>query len=384
MPSSTNNAPAKVKKVLQVPDLIAWMAENLVHFSFKTVNSNICKGGIRLGKNASLNLPYISVRTMLAKEGQSVGLDYTGNAPNGAPFSQYRQAIGETRRGVTKKDPGILAIVDAVVCADADLRATPATFGTDHVSPRMRQLLLPDADGGYVSISPIGSSGLCGVIDHLVATRRTEVAAYKNATNAEKKNMPMPHSIPRAQGFSIGGGKPQNVGGRMRDMRPIIAMSVPESSAVTRAAWRLYYRGLSLQMPYRCVKAYALWLAGIHEHSTAWTLKVQAEERRLLTPLWDTVLFQRNAALDLLVNHPDIFGEGDKRALSPAVMNVWNRGFLFADCSHQWKSQVAQWFIATLRKYRLETTADGQPVRMDFNDADHARVANLIVTEFAR
>ena len=39
-----------------------------VHYSVKTVNSNIEKGGIRLAQSHALNLPYISARTLLADD----------------------------------------------------------------------------------------------------------------------------------------------------------------------------------------------------------------------------------------------------------------------------------------------------------------------------
>ena len=50
-----------------------------VHYSVKTVNSNIEKGGIRLAQSHALNLPYISARTLLADD-FLVPTDYQANA----------------------------------------------------------------------------------------------------------------------------------------------------------------------------------------------------------------------------------------------------------------------------------------------------------------
>jgi hypothetical protein len=54
-------------------------AAKLVHFSGKTINSNVPACGVRLARDSALDLPLVGVRTLLA-DGVMVPLDYTQNA----------------------------------------------------------------------------------------------------------------------------------------------------------------------------------------------------------------------------------------------------------------------------------------------------------------
>ncbi|ETR24106.1 hypothetical protein RQ80_18765 [Acinetobacter baumannii] len=60
-------------------DIFINALEESVHFSLKTINSNIEKGGIRLSKQQALDLPYLSARTLL-NEDFLIPTDYQANA----------------------------------------------------------------------------------------------------------------------------------------------------------------------------------------------------------------------------------------------------------------------------------------------------------------
>lgn len=377
--------PTKIKKVIPAQELVDWMAGNLVHFSFKTVNSNIPRGGVRLDETARLNLPYVSLRTMFGQEACDVGLDYMGDAAkNAGPFSQYRVAIGDLRVGATRKDAGVLALVDEVILADGGVRSKPMEVGTNQVSARQRQLLIPTEEGKYVAISPLGSSGLCRSVGERGAARRAEIAAYRALSESEQRKVSRPNSIPRVAEFSIGGSNPQNVGGRMREMHPIVAMNVPTSSAAQRMAWQLYYRGFRPRLPQRHVKAYALWLASTNEKEVEWRLATQEAEYEKIRPIWNAIVAQQSLAKKLISGHREVFGGGAAASLDLPAMDIWNQGFLFEGRSIEWKDQVAKWFAKSLREYRLGTTEDGQAVRMSFRDEDYSRISKLVAKELLR
>ena len=60
-------------------DIFINALEESVHFSLKTINSNIEKGGIRLSKKQALDFPYLSARTLL-NEDFLIPTDYQANA----------------------------------------------------------------------------------------------------------------------------------------------------------------------------------------------------------------------------------------------------------------------------------------------------------------
>ena len=67
----------KIRKRRTVEEL-SDIASIAVHFSNKVTNSNIPGGGVRLGAEDALELPFISARTLLAA-GYPLDVEYTVN-----------------------------------------------------------------------------------------------------------------------------------------------------------------------------------------------------------------------------------------------------------------------------------------------------------------
>jgi hypothetical protein len=356
---------------LSLTALRAWMAQNLVHFSFKTVNSQVAPGGVRLGPDQALDLPYVSVRTLMS-EGRSVGLDYMGDGRNGAPFKQFQQGLGEVPRdkgGPLQPDPEILAL-------SVDMEARGAAFGTKGVSPRLRQILVPTADGNYVALSPLGSSGLSEKVTAHVQARRDARKAFYEAGGIASKTAPW--LIPRAARFSIGGSNPQNVGGRMRSMIPVVAQRFPTSDPQARRGWRLYHRGFEPRLPFVAVRAYATWLRVHKEARLTWSLAHQTEEKDALASIWRSLEAQAQEARRLLSQESETFAEVEDHAL---LGSVWNQGWLWGDRGLEWKEAVGLWLTDRLANFRLGVTDEGQPLRIGLSQDDARRIRRMIQTE---
>ena len=210
-----------------------------VHFSNKTINSNIEKGGIRLAKSQALDLPYISARTLLADD-ITIPTDYQANAGKTATiFKAIKSAMLD--EDLSEQDDDFKTVVNTIQPDIVSLFDTPYQAGLEHINIRMRQLLLPKGDD-YLSISPISSAG----VNHWL---NDEVDDIKEARKTDNDL----HSITTAV-FGIGGANPQNVGSLVRAMQRPIYLTAPTANDTIRQAFSLYYKGLDYYIPNKLPK----------------------------------------------------------------------------------------------------------------------------------
>ena len=208
--------------------------EESVHFSFKTINSNIEKGGIRLDKNQALDLPYLSARTLL-NENFLIPTDYQANAGKTASLFKVVKAAmlnddtsseeTEFQQQVERIKPYIQPIFDA-----------PYQAGTEDIDIRMRQLLIPK-NGEYISISPLTAAGVNYLINQEV-----------DAINFARKEKDSEFNGIQTAVFGIGGANPQNVGSLVRAMQRPITLSTPQASEKIRQALAIFYNGFTFRI----------------------------------------------------------------------------------------------------------------------------------------
>lgn len=212
-----------------------------VHFSNKTINSNIDKGGIRLAKSQSLDLPYISARTLLADD-ITIPTDYQANAGKTATlFKVIKSAILD--EDLSEQDDEFKNAVQAIKPDITHLFDTPYQAGLEHINIRMRQLLLPKEDS-YISVSPISAVG----VNYWLTN---EVEAIKEARQSNDKL----HNIVTAV-FGIGGSNVQNIGSPslIRTLQRPIYLTAPSADDAIRQAFSLYYKGLDYYIPNKLPK----------------------------------------------------------------------------------------------------------------------------------
>lgn len=207
-----------------------------VHFSLKTTNSNIEKGGIRLAQSQALDLPYISARTLLADD-LLVPTDYQANAGKTATIfkavkaaqlnEDLSEAEDEFKRNATALKPHLKTAF-----------SQPFSAGLDNIDIRMRQLLIPK-DGGYRSISPLSAAGVNILLN-------AEVDALKEQRKIAGKDSKL-KNIQTAV-FGIGGSNPQNVGSLVRAMQRPIVLTSPSLEPETRLAFQYFYKGFDYEI----------------------------------------------------------------------------------------------------------------------------------------
>ena len=279
-----------------------------VHYSLKTVNSNIEKGGIRLAQSHALNLPYISARTLLADD-FLVPTDYQVNAGKTATLfkvvkaaqldEELSEADEEFKQNVALLKPHLNKIFEQ-----------PFTAGLDIIDIRMRQLLIPK-NNEYLSISPLSAAGLNLLIN-------TEVDALKEQRKAEGKNTKLKNI--KTAVFGIGGSNPQNVGSLVRSMQRPLVLDSPTQDPETRLAFQYFYKGFDYQISnayinrtmYQELTEYAKSLieqqklslkVGFHEHgihAPFSNMQTRAAELTTIQKVIDDVLQQGQDILQIL------------------------------------------------------------------------------------
>lgn len=212
-----------------------------VHFSNKTINSNIEKGGIRLAKSQALDLPYISARTLLADD-ITIPTDYQANAGKiPTMFKIIKAAMLDENLDEFEDDLKNIANIlkqDIVTIFD-----NPYQSKLKHINIRMRQLLLPKEES-YLSISPISAVG----VNYWLAS---EIERIKEVRQSDDKF----HNITTAV-FGIGGSNIQNVGSPIfiRTLQRPIYLTAPTADDTIRQAFSLYYKGLDYYIPNKLPK----------------------------------------------------------------------------------------------------------------------------------
>lgn len=207
-----------------------------IHVSLKTINSNIAKGGIRIAQEQALDLPYISVRTLL-NDNISIPTDYQANAGKTATIFKVVKAAqldedlsnvdDEFRQRVVTLKPHLKTAFSQHFSA-----------GLEQVDVRMRQLLIPK-DTQYLSISPLTAAGLNLLLN-------VEVDSLKEQLKSEGKDTKL-KNIQTAV-FGIGGSNPQNVGSLVRAMQRPIVMNAPKLDQNERLAFQYFYKGFEYKV----------------------------------------------------------------------------------------------------------------------------------------
>lgn len=207
-----------------------------VHFSLKTTNSNIEKGGIRLAQSQALDLPYISARTLLA-DNLLVPTDYQANAGKTATIFKAVKAA-QLNEDLSEAEDEFKRNIAALKLHLKTTFSQPFSAGLDNIDIRMRQLLIPK-DREYLSISPLSAAGVNLLLN-------TEVDALKEQRKTAGKDSKL-KNIQTAV-FGIGGSNPQNVGSLVRAMQRPIVLAAPSLKPETRLAFQYFYKGFDYEI----------------------------------------------------------------------------------------------------------------------------------------
>lgn len=243
---------AKALKVKKAPERKAWKSfghetyqevmHGLVHFSAKTTNSNTPACGIRLGADKKVSLPYLAVSTLA-----SVPVDYTSTGTNGINATVVAQIAAAIEGNAHNLFEGIPSgEAEDIQTLAGEVLATPFESGTATLGMRLRQVIVQDALGNDLALTPLQSAGFSSVLDGRIRFKQ-------DANNEERKRY-------WQRGFlGVGGSNPQNVGRYVRAMNRPLFFGAPIDSRDTRAAYAIHHRGISLKPPHELLVDYIRW-----------------------------------------------------------------------------------------------------------------------------
>jgi len=287
-------------------------AAKLVHFSGKTINSNVPACGVRLGPESPLDLPLVGVRTLLA-DGVIVPLDYTQNAGKTATV------VKQMRLAESGQAPETVAVEHIQAIRRASTEATISAYeeGADWVSPRLRQLLLPKGPGEYVAVTPLGSSGLSALLNQKLAGQPEFGKRFSRTW------------------LGIGGSNPQNVGALVREMRNPLLFRAPLDNPQARRVLSIHFKGISLGLSRRALDAYRQWREPLLQKNNEImpsTMDIRQREAQLIGDIARVIKQRGQHARELLETHRHLLPTPDADSLlSPEFKDDVVRGLIEPD-----------------------------------------------------
>lgn len=319
-------------------------AATLVHFSTKGVNSNAEAGGVRLGPDDGLSLPYVSARCLLAR-GVVLAADYTKNAGSTATLVKQIRMVASGEHGET------LEAAEAIQAAVAQAQAGHYETGTDTVSPRLRQLLLPKGGGEYLAITPLPAGGLSAIINERVRAYHEDInEAYKQAGDGPTDHIPRRL---RLATLGIGGTNPRNVGSLALEMQTALVFDAPAENPALRDAYRIHYQGIPIRLPYRAMLAWRRWRDRaeiLNDGSLPTNLEAREQEQALLLDMAQAVLRSGTEAFQLLRRHQDELPAG--KWLADGLDDPVIRGLIDpGERDNSWPRQFGERLAAEIGRY---------------------------------
>lgn len=330
------------------------LAASMVHFSFKSVNSNAAGGGVRLSGEDALSLPYVSVRTLLSHKVQ-IDPDYTKNIGKTANIAKQIRVIFS---GEQPKSEGAADLI-----RDACMSAFSSRFESncEVLSPRMRQLLIP-IENGYVALSPIGSGGLCKVINERVKAH--------NQLSEDKVRL-------RQAQFGIGGANPQNVGGLVREMQRPLFFESPSESQDIKAVLSIHYKGIPLAIPHELAFEYRAWRESEkakNEGRIPTDMKTRKKEEVFSKRFASAVLSRGTVALNILKGHREYLPESGQPLVCGKVDEIVRGAIDPAERTKDWEYQFSWRLANQIAAYKFKDEQGG----LGLDDGAIARIAKWI------
>ncbi|BCU08480.1 hypothetical protein [Allochromatium tepidum] len=313
------------------PDTYTRKVSQYVHFSFKATNSNADAGGIRLGPQQGLNMPYVSARSLI-EAGYDIPLDY---AEGGAADAGIAKQVAAFDAG--EKQPESPFEAEAIRLVMQEARETGLELNTNAVCIRQHQLLLP-CDGTYVSMTPLASGGLCEIIQD-----RFEVHS-----EAAKERGELTPRLRRAF-LGFGGSNSQNVGRLVRHMQKPLVFFAPQKNCDLREVLSLYYRGVTLRPSHKTMKDYRAW----KNQSRPNNALARATEKGLIIEIVKSILRRADYARAVLAQNRSHLPNGGEPIISPdvypEVQGLIDRDLRFGN----WRNNTAKLIAAAIADYKF-------------------------------
>ncbi len=287
------------------PELYSETIDNLVTFSHKTTNSNIPAGGIRLAPAQALRLPYVSARTLLAV-GETPDLDYTANS------GKIATAVKQLRQLQDGKSTAPADEARHLLAKLAERTQRGCEIGTERVSLRARQLLLPRPDGSYVAVTPLCAGGVSRSI-------RSAIRAHNDSLRSPGETDTSKLQRIATAVFGLGGANPQNVGSLVREMQRPLVFFPPVERRQVKAALAQHFQGIPIRLPRPPLMEFRDWCRAARAHNGGripTDRHTRDEEAAHIRQIVGAVILQGERARERLLAHLDVLPNGGSPLVS--------------------------------------------------------------------
>lgn len=328
---------------------------HFIHFNGKLVNSNSKPTGVRLAQSRSLDLPYISVQTLQAEKA-FIPIDFLGN-----PQKEAKKVWDTYKQKNEEGHPQQFEYFEK-------LASEGSCVGTESISPRLRQLLIPRDPTGesYVAITPLPSAGLSKLLnDH----REAWYTSVDEDLDAHSK-IQLPQMI-AARAKQVGGANPQNVCPLAREVRPMVFDNLPYLDDKAKKAFSIFYNGPHLKIPVIWAEQYAAFIKkNIDQLSRSW---VERQEQATIWSLIDILESQAAQAASLVEQFRDRLPPGtpDLPPLEVGWLYPTQRDIF-------WTGLRADWVIRQLKGYQLKSSGKSERIPLGLNENDLQRIRKIL------
>lgn len=341
-----------------------------VHYSAKTVNSNAFAAGIRLASADTFDAPYLTVSSIGP---QKVPVDYLQNAGR---IATHHKKFGALRDPAQRaRFVSVPADEEAAIAAALPLLLDRAEHGTHFVDARLRQVLLPTADGiddnNYVALTPLNAAGLSELIGQRIEAEIEQTKARNETPKYRSRTL-----------LGYGGSNPQNVGRWVRAMGRTMVFDAPQEQPAVRKAYAFFYKGVQFRDKLkRQLDAYALWRHQVlvaNQGRVTGDLARRTQEATLLRAIAEEALAlgraaqahqlqPKNWALD-----PDVELTSDKLApIEREIVDTRLRDGTFS-------KRFALWVTGLIKGHLYRPPGESSVISVGLSDDDAARLSSVI------
>ncbi len=335
------------------------ITEYAAHFTTKPVHSNAAEGGVRLGKLAGMDSPYLCAATLIAN-GFEIPLDQTKNDNTGRyqALLSVVQSDGQAKANLPEEEAATIRMA---------FQRIQETTGyelchLDRVDPRLRQIAVP-RDEGYVVLTPLASPGLCKLIAEQV--EGIERPSWVNVDN-----------------FPVGGANPQNTMIHTQAIRSPLLFEVPTVDREIRESLGVLHGKVRIRLERDLVRLYRDWRQKHPGWTEEDTLRGRQLEKRALRPLIVQVVAslraKHEAICELATEHGDLLDDSFRTG------DGWRLEFLNAKDPLTRAVITGVWEIeaggqlATEILNRLNDFRFGNDETLALADIDHQRLTKVI------
>lgn len=360
-----------------------------VHYNAKLVHSNHRACGFRVRPEEHARLPYFSTLRML-QDGVELPLDYTSQSvhqtwANAGTFAStalrlanrllidepilhgsYKEVLVPNKSGTgstVKKQPvqpqlKLLNTDDHQTLKKAMAGLPALQIVPETIDPRAKQLLMPDGLGGIIAITPLPSGpGVAAGIE-CFSEIKNRIRSARGQQDADSNNALRAYREMSLKHFKTvlsvaGGSNKQNASAFASAVnRGQLLFEGPALSPSVQAAFRAYYKGIDLKLPYEAGLLFKERLE-LHQQQPKCgqnLFKAPAEE-------WiETLLHQARTARNRIKQHAERLGiDSSNTTFVSKTLAPVQRGLIDPRLrTYRWADQLAQALMQQLRQYKIK------------------------------